>query len=286
MTGGVRSVSVLPGFAFSDTPHAGFAVVAVADDPQRAEDAVASVAGAAWTMRERFRRDTIDLDTATRLALAAGRDGGQPAIFADVADNPGGGGRGNTSWLLESFHRAGVTQCAIGMMFDPPLVADAVAVGVGGRLIAHFNRAEPSVFSRPYAAEAEVLALTDGQFTGSVGMAAGMPVNLGSSALLAIGGLKVTVASHRTQVLGIDYFTHAGVDPATVRSYVVKSRGHFRAGFTGFAAPERVYEVATPGLTTPDLASIDWQALPRPSFPLDADADWSQAIFRRRMPRC
>ena len=28
-------------------------------------------------------------------------------LFADVADNPGGGGRGNTAWILEAFHKAG-----------------------------------------------------------------------------------------------------------------------------------------------------------------------------------
>ena len=29
----------------------------------------------------------------------------RPIIIADVADNPGGGGRGNTTWLLEALHK-------------------------------------------------------------------------------------------------------------------------------------------------------------------------------------
>ena len=44
-------------------------------------------------------------------ALECGRDASKPALlFADVADNPGGGGRGNTVYILEAFHRAGMLQ--------------------------------------------------------------------------------------------------------------------------------------------------------------------------------
>jgi microcystin degradation protein MlrC len=58
---------------------------------------------------------------------------------------------------------------------------------------------------------------------------------------------------------------------------VVKSRGHFRAGFDEFFPPERVLEVDTPGLTSPVLERLDFRGLPRPVFPLDADAAaWSR----------
>ena len=46
-------------------------------------------------------------------------------IFADVADNPGGGGRGNTMWILEAFHAAGVQDALVGVIHDPPLAAEA-----------------------------------------------------------------------------------------------------------------------------------------------------------------
>src|ERR1041385_4028682 len=43
------------------------------------------------------------------MALAVGRDlDRKPLAFADVADNPGGGGRGNTTFLLRAFHEARV----------------------------------------------------------------------------------------------------------------------------------------------------------------------------------
>ena len=47
-------------------------------------------------------------------------DPARPALcFADVADNPGGGGRGNTMWILEAFHLAGVRGAVVGVIHDP-----------------------------------------------------------------------------------------------------------------------------------------------------------------------
>ena len=61
---------------------------------------------------------------------------------------------------------------------------------------------------------------------------------------------------------------------AAARCIVVKSRGHFRAGFDEFAPPGRVYEVDTAGLTSPVLANFTWKRLPRPVYPLDQGAVW------------
>lgn len=39
---------------------------------------------------------------------------------------------------------------------------------------------------------------------------------------------------------------------------------------------ERIIEVSTPGLTSSDHETFDWQRLPRPVFPLDGDkVTWS-----------
>jgi microcystin degradation protein MlrC len=65
-----------------------------------------------------------------------------------------------------------------------------------------------------------------------------------------------------------------GVDLSKVRSLIVKSRGHFRAGFDEFFSDERIVEVDVPGLTTPVLSQVKWERMPRPMFPLDPDMSW------------
>jgi microcystin degradation protein MlrC len=68
-----------------------------------------------------------------------------------------------------------------------------------------------------------------------------------------------------------------GVDIAAARVVVVKSRGHFRAGFDEFFPDERILEVDVPGLTSPVLVRFPWKRLPRPVFPIDPGAGWSGA---------
>jgi microcystin degradation protein MlrC len=88
--------------------------------------------------------------------------------------------------------------------------------------------------------------------------------------------MTVICISKRQQCRSSDYLSAFGIDPATCRSIVVKSRGHFRAGFQHLFPPERILEVDVPGLTSPNLANFDWRFLPRPVFPLDAEASWSR----------
>jgi microcystin degradation protein MlrC len=65
-----------------------------------------------------------------------------------------------------------------------------------------------------------------------------------------------------------------GLDIDAARTVVVKSRGHFRAGFLGWFPPDRVYEVDTAGLTSPVHARWPLQHVPRPNVPMDPDVTW------------
>ena len=85
----------------------------------------------------------------------------------------------------------------------------------------------------------------------------------------------MVVASNRKQCADPVYFEHLGFDPGKYRAVVVKSRGHFRAGFDEFFDQDQVLEVDTKGLTSPILSNFSFRGLPRPIFPLDADAVWT-----------
>ena len=273
----IMNVSAVTGFAFADTPKNGLTVVVTArNDAARAKQVAIELAESAWRDRERYRPRMISVDEAAAKACAAGADASAPALlFADPADNPGGGGRGNTTYILAAFHAAGVTGCALSPFFDAPLVARAMAAGEGAVIEAAFNTGETQELSLPFTAEARVRGLFDGAFIGTEGMAAGKSMNTGPTAVLEVGGVTVVVVSQRQQALSSDYFSVFGIDPTAMRSLVVKSRGHFRAGFGHLFDPARIHEVDVLGLTSPVLARFDWRYLPRPVFPLDEDATWS-----------
>jgi microcystin degradation protein MlrC len=276
--GPILNVSLCGGFALADCGKCGFSVVVTAQNGNRAAArALANeLAHAVWRQRHRFVSQLTPLPDAVRTAVEAGRPGGQPLILADVADNPGGGGGGNTVTLLLALLDAGAQGVLLGVFTDPALASEAHTLGVGAEFTARFNRnSTDEVFAPALTHPARVLALSDGHFVGRRGMVSGSQQAMGPSALLDLGGVRVAVISQRQQLIDPAQLDVLGVDLATVRTLVVKSRGHFRAAFEGFAPPDRIFEVDCPGLTTTNLSTLAWTRLPRPIFPLDPDLTWN-----------
>jgi microcystin degradation protein MlrC len=76
-------------------------------------------------------------------------------------------------------------------------------------------------------------------------MTAGRRLHLGLSARLTIGSIEVTVITDRTETATPIFFEMFGQDVSLASTVVVKSRGHFRAGFLPWFPPENVYEIDT-----------------------------------------
>jgi len=111
----------------------------------------------------------------------------------------------------------------------------------------------------------------DGPVRGRRGIFAGNTIPLGPMALLDVQGVRVAIASRRVQCADPAFLEALGVDLASVRCLVVKSRGHFRGGFDEVFGPAQVVERDVPGLTSPVLSRSAWKNLPRPVLPLDAE---------------
>ncbi len=272
--GRVLNVSVMGGFAYADTPHNGLTAVVTAVDAATAAALAWELAQACWARRAHFHPRLTSLAEAVALAVAT-QDPARPALaFADVADNPGGGGGGNTMFILEAFLASGVRDALVGVIHDPALAGEAQALGVGAAFTARFNRAPNSAFAHALAVPARVLAVHPGPMHCRRGIFAGGIVDLGASVALDLGGIVVVVISQREQCADPAFFESFGLDIAAARVVVVKSRGHFRGGFDEFFGHDAVIEVDAPGLSSPVLQNFDWKHLPRPVIPLDAEVSW------------
>lgn len=280
--GAIVNASVFGGFAFADVAKTGLSVVVTARDDQAAADDLAlELARRAWARRGDFRKALTPLDDAVAQAVACGSEPGRPAlIFSDAGDNPGGGGEGRTTDLLAALAQAGARGMLYAGFHDPALAAEAHALGEGASFTAVFNRDHESDFARPLTLPARVAKLSDGDVVGRLGIYQGRQLRLGPAAALEIGGARGIVAvviSARVQAADPVFFEMFGLDIAAARSLCVKSRGHFRAGFAPWFAPEQVVEVDTAGLTSPVLNRFAWRRLPRPVYPLDPDTTWPPA---------
>ena len=234
------------------------------------------IADMAWSRRHEFVRDLTSLADAVQITLDQDR---QPVIFSEAGDNPGGGGSGRTTDLLSELITASAQDVFYGSFFDPELAEDAHRAGLGAMMTARFNRNRGTqVWERwdeALEVEAEVVGLSDGDVVGRHGMLEGRRMHLGTSALLRIGGIHVVVISDRAQTSDPMFFEMFGLDIADAHTVIVKSRGHFRAGFDIWFSHERTFEIDTAGLTSPVLDRWDFTRIPRPSYPFDQDTRWA-----------
>ena len=267
-------VSILGSFAFGDVREGGITILIYGrgDKPRALARQLAEFA---WADRERFRVRLTSLDDAIARAAQAGRNGERAAVcLADVADNPGGGGRGNTTGILERLLADGVENVLLGNFVDAAAAARCHAAGVGASVRITLNEGNADTYGRAVAIEAHVLALSDGVVIGRRGIYAGRTVHLGLAAAIRAGGLTLVVCSRRIQCADPVFFETFGIDIGAFASLVVKSRGHFRAGIDTWYGDDRIIEVDAAGLTSPVLERFTWKRLPRPVWPLDLDTRW------------
>ncbi|MSO77209.1 MAG: M81 family peptidase [Alphaproteobacteria bacterium] len=268
-------VSAVGGFVYGDIPKNGMSIIAYGKAEQAAA-AARTLAGQLWAERERFLVHLLPLRSAIERAVAAGRVAGPPVLcLADCADNPGGGGRGNATDLLEGLIQAKAERVLMGNFVDAAVASQCHAAGIGAKIEVTFNADNADDFGRRVPAKIEVLGLSAGRVVGRRGVAAGRAQNLGPAAAVRLGDITMTVISRRVQCADPMHFETFGLAIPDYRTLVVKSRGHFRAGFDEFFRDEQITEVDARGLTSQVLANFDFRHLPRPVYPLDLDTAWT-----------
>ena len=253
-TGGTMlDVTPFGGFAYGDTPCAGAAVAVTANADRAAAQAVAGEL--AQEMRARRARFAVRLPLPAQALRGLGH-GAKPAAILEPSDNPLSGGVGDTTGLFGEVLKAN-RRAVFAFFWDPELVARCevgkrMQVRLGGRLSA--------TWGPPVALEVEVERVTDGRFRNAGPMERGLEVNLGRTAVLKSGALRVIVTSSCQAPNDPEYFRLHGVELGAVELVCAKAKNHFRAAFGALCDP--IIEVDTPGPAAADLATLPFRHLP------------------------
>jgi microcystin degradation protein MlrC len=271
------NVSILPGYPFTDTPDAGMHILVSSwDNGSLAARIALEVSAYLWQGRGGFVVDMLSLgamqDEMRRLVQDPSR---KAMCFADIADNPGGGGTANTTYALEAILAIEARDVAIGPFWDPNAAAKAHAAGIGAEFDLVLNEGFEDLFAKPFAVRACVTGLSDGGFDARSGPAKGVHISQLQCAALAIGGTTLVVTSRRLQALAVEQFEIVGVDISKLRAVIVKSRGHYQASFAEFFDRSHMREIDTPGWMSPKLERLSYSNIPRPLFPMDQDTTWN-----------
>lgn len=249
----VPEVQFMPGFPNSDTPGSGPAVLVYARTQDAAEQAASALAAAVNARRHRFSGRLHTPEEALASLAPSGR-----TILADTQDNPGGGASGDTTGMLRALIEDRTAGACVALLCDPAFAQIAHAQGVGAFFDAALGgRGFPG--DHPLAERFEVLALGDGQFTGTGPFYLGCRMSLGPMARVRTQGIDVLVSSRKQQAADQAMFHHLGTRAQDYRVLVLKSSVHFRADFAALA--ERILVTKAPGANTADLHDLHFRRL-------------------------
>jgi microcystin degradation protein MlrC len=270
---GVINVAVMHGFPWADIPDAGVSVVVVTDgDGGLAEQILDDVAGLVWSRRHELIKEFYTPEQAVKEAMASSEG---PVILADAADNPGGGGSGDSTFILRALQEAGAQNVGFAVIPDAAAVEKAVAAGVGETVTVSLGGklAPPEVCGGPLEMTGVVKTISDGRFYNKGPMMKGLLNDIGRTVVLDCGGIEVIVPEWRMQPFDAEVFRRHGMEPAEKHILVLKSAVHFRASYAPLAS--KILDVDTPEYCSMNFSRVPFKNVRRPIYPLDQVFDYN-----------
>jgi microcystin degradation protein MlrC len=145
------------------------------------------------------------------------------------------------------------------------------AAGVGNEVTISLGARQPmaalEIQSKALQLTGTVKLISDGRFPATVAMSRGLTMNMGTTAVLVVGGVEIVVISRHIEPFDPGCFRSLGIEPTARRFLMLKSRIHYRVGFAPIVA--EVVECAGVGVCTSDYSQLEFDNVRRPIFPLD-----------------
>ena len=224
---------------------------------------------------------------------AARGDG--PVVLLDHYDNAASGGTMDSMTVLRAVLAAELEDVAVFAIHDPGAVRELIAAGIGSEatvmLGGKIDMPAIGLAGEPLAVRGRVKLISDGRFRNLGPAATGIEMNLGPTVVLDTGRVEIVVISRHHEPNDLNCFLSLGSTRGRGASLMLKSRIHYRAGFSDVA--REVIECAgtgcvprttacstsarSAGRSTPSTASTNPD--PRPSPPRPRGQAQRRAAF-------
>ncbi len=255
----VPTLSFAPGFPAADFPDCGPSVFAYGRTQADADKAADKIAALVIGHEDDFEGKIYTPDEGVRHAMELAKTASKPIVIADTQDNPGAGGDSDTTGMLRALVRNNATKAAHGVIFDPASAKAAHAAGEGAIITLALGGKSGISGDAPYKETFVVEKLSDGKFVAPGPYYGGRDMDMGPSACLRIGDVRVVVSSHKAQLADQAMYRYVGIEPTQQSILVNKSSVHFRADFEPIA--EKLLICAAPGAMPADTADLPWTRL-------------------------
>ena len=278
----VINITILGGYGYGDSSDAGMSIVATTDDDlELAKRLAQELAQDLWDQRERLKtvRPIHPIDAGVKMAMADPR---KPMLLVDLGDDPGSACPADSPAVLESLLRCGAQDCALTIR-DAEVVRAGIEAGVGAELNITVGGKIDQRFYQPVKVMGQVKSIDDGRYMicgpthggwgREVNAETFREANVGKRVVLRVGNKIDVIFSQRRTGKDRDFFKSAGILLEEKQILVVKSNQAHRASFDPVVAG--TIELATPGVSTVDYASLPYRHLRRPIWPIDETMQWT-----------
>jgi microcystin degradation protein MlrC len=253
------TLSFAPGFPAADFPDCRPSILAYGQTQADADAAADRMTQLIIGHENDFDGRIYSPDEGVRHAMELAMRAKKPVVIADTQDNPGAGGDSDTTGMLRALVRNRATRAALGVICDPQSAKAAHAAGVGATVTLALGGKSRISGDAPYQETFIVENLSDGQFVAPGPYYGGRDMDMGPSAALRIGDVRVVVSSHKAQLADQAMYRYVGIEPTEQSILVNKSSVHFRADFEPIA--EKLLICAAPGAMPADPAALPWTRL-------------------------
>jgi microcystin degradation protein MlrC len=279
----VPTLSFAPGFPAADFAHCAPSVFAYGRTQGDADAAADAIADLVIGHEGDFDGRIYSPDDGVRHAMELAKTASRPIVIADTQDNPGAGGDSDTTGMLRALVRNRATRAATGVIYDPQSARAAHAAGRGASVTLSLGGKSGIPGDAPFSETFVVESLSDGNFVATGPYYGGRLMEMGPSACLRIGEVRVVVASHKAQLADQSMYRYVGIEPTEQAILVNKSSVHFRADFEPIA--EKLLICAAPGAMPADPATLPWTRLRpgiriKPNGPVFAPTHLSRSTDR------
>ena len=265
---GILTARFAHGFFAADVEEGSGTTLVITDgDLPKAQALADELAEEIYAKRRSFFRETLSPEDAVREAKRLLQSGVHaPIVLAEVNDNPGSGSTMDVPALLAAMIKENEPSM-VSALYDPESVERAYEAGIGAE--AEFElggKLRPELTGGPVRARGKVLAFSDGEYRNEGPFLHGVIHRLGKAALIAVGNVRIILASIRVQPADRAALHLFGLEPETCPVVAVKSAVHYRASYEPVAG--KILEVETPGLGPIDPRALTYQHAPKDYYPL------------------
>jgi microcystin degradation protein MlrC len=237
------------------------------------------LAASVWATRRQFQIEWVSPDDLVNRIQATGL---RPVLVSEAPDSPTGGASGDHTGLLSCLLPFADRLKSCIYLVDPEFALRARAAGHGAQIEGFVGATIDSRFSQPVSIRGRVEHLSEGIFHAKGPAFHGRQFSMGATAVVAIGRLRIVVASKPVMMIDPELYRSQDVEPADQDVIGIKSALLFRPAYESVS--RTVLHLDMPGPCRGRLEKVDFRKINRPIYPVD-DFEWTPPEPDRIAPR-